>query len=1305
MRHEAGASVRNIEISTGVAMVQSAEVIPINIEDEMRGSYLDYAMSVIIGRAIPDVRDGLKPVHRRILYAMYREGLLSSRRFSKCAGVVGEVLKKYHPHGDMAVYDALVRMAQEWNMRYPLIQGQGNFGCFAGETQVRLADGSTRSFHELVADAAKGITHFTYTVDAQQQMHMAPMCAPRLTKRDTPVVRVTLDNGEQIVCTPDHRFLLRDGSYQEAQTLRPGVSLMPLYSRYYTGSDRDLQGYEEIYNPADDSWVFAHRLADTYNVKAGVYARSAGRVRHHQDFNKLNNDPRNILRMSWAAHRHVHQLQLRVLWQDPQFRQRMRGVLSRLWKNPGFRAKTTVAIGQENRRRWQSAKFRAAQAKAQEKLWADPRFRDRILQKAMEKNILLHGTEAQRAAVTRAQKAWLQHMWQDPQYVAAQRERMRVLSTRLWADAGHRGRMTALARERMRMPQWRAWMSARSRSFWSNEDYRTARSQQSKRQWQDPAYRRVQAAHVSRNGHKTTQSRFLTICQRALALPEGLNAENYDRIRQATGIKGIVRYEQGLSRYYHGDHDALVAASAEHHGRLNHTIIAVEPAGRADVYDLTVDHTHNFALAAGVFVHNSVDGDSAAAYRYTECRLTKLAEELLADIDKETVDFTPNFDAVTEEPTLLPSKVPNLLINGSEGIAVGMAAKIPPHNLTEVVEALLALIKEPTLTVKQLMKYIPGPDFPTGAFIHGRDGIREAYETGRGIIRLRGRALIEPIARGDREQIVVTEIPFQVNKARLIVSIAQLVQNEKLTGIADIRDESDRDGMRIVVELKRGTVAGIVLNQLFKHTALESTFGVIMLSIVNQQPKILSLQAVLQQFIDHRREVVIRRTTFELKEAEHRAHILAGLKIAIENIDEVVALIKKSKSPEMAREGLIKRFDLSEIQAQAILELRLQRLTGLEREKIVAEYAEIMVLIDRLKAILADERLVYELIANELKDLKERFGDARRTQILEMSGEISVEDMIQEEDMAVTVTHRGYIKRNPISIYRAQRRGGQGKIGMSTSDDDFVEQLFVASTHSYLLVFSSSGKLFWLKVHELPQIGRAAKGKAITNLIQMPSDDYLAAILPVREFAEGQFVVMATAQGTIKKTALAQFSRPRTGGIIALGVDAGDRMIAACLTNGHQDILLSTESGQAIRFTESEVREMGRTAHGVRGIRLQPKDRVVSMEVLREKATVLTVTANGYGKRTALEEYRPQGRGGSGLITIKTTDRNGPVVGVIQVSDTDDVMLVSSGGQIIRTKVADISVLGRNTQGVRLFSLGDGERVASVATLAEQEDE
>ena len=744
-------------------------------------------------------------------------------------------------------------------------------------------------------------------------------------------------------------------------------------------------------------------------------------------------------------------------------------------------------------------------------------------------------------------------------------------------------------------------------------------------------------------------------------------------------------------------------------GVVGEVLKKYHPHGDSAVYDSLVRMAQpwnlRYPLIDGQGNFGSIDGDPAAAYRYTEARLMAIAEEMLADIDKETVDFIPNFDNSTEEPTVLPTRIPNLLINGSDGIAVGMATKIPPHNLKEIIAALLALIEDPEVKNEKLYQLVPGPDFPTGAFIYGRDGIKQAYETGRGLLQMRARANSEPIAKGDKEAIVVSELPFQVNKAKLIEQIAQLVRDGKIEGIGDLRDESDREGMRIVIELKRGTLAGVILNQLYKHTPMQSSFGVILLSIVQGQPRVLGLRDMLQLFLDHRKEVVTRRTVFELRKAEERAHILEGLKIAVENIDEVVAIIKKSKTPAEAKDGLMTRFKLSEVQAQAILDLRLQRLTGLERDKIIQEFNEIQDLIKRLKEILASEKLVFKIVADELKEIRDKYGDDRRTEIMATQQEISVEDLIQEEDMVVTVSHNGYIKRNPISLYRAQRRGGRGKTGMTTRDEDFVEDLFVASTHSYVLVFSSKGKVYWLKVHEIPQAGRATKGKAIVNLLNFAQGENLAAILPVREFKEGLSVVMCTRNGTVKKTDLMAFSHPRAGGIIALGIEEGDELIAATLSEGNKDILIGTAEGMTIRFEDQEVREMGRTAYGVRGIKLEDGDFVVGMEVVNDGAAILTVSANGLGKRTPTEEYRVQGRGGVGVITMKVTDKTGKVVAVKQVADTDEIMLITNSGKIIRMPVNSISIIGRNTQGVRLINLEEGEQVSAVAKLAESEED
>jgi DNA gyrase subunit A len=733
------------------------------------------------------------------------------------------------------------------------------------------------------------------------------------------------------------------------------------------------------------------------------------------------------------------------------------------------------------------------------------------------------------------------------------------------------------------------------------------------------------------------------------------------------------------------------------------------PHGDAAIYDAIVRMAQEFSmrypLIDGQGNFGSVDGDPPAAMRYTEVRLDRIAGEMLEDIDKETVEFVPNYDASAVEPVVLPAKIPNLLLNGSSGIAVGMSTNIPPHNLGELVDAIIAQIKKPNISLEELMKHIPGPDFPTGGFICGRGAIKEAYATGRGIIKLRARARIEKQKKGDRESIIITEIPFQVNKAKLIERIAELVKDEKIKSISDIRDESDREGIRVVVEIKRGENAEVTLNQLYKHTPMDTSFGIIMLALVRNQPRVLPLKDLIIQFIEHRKEVVTKRTQYELRKAEERLHILEGLKIALDHLDEVIALIRKSESPQEAKDGLIAKLSLSAIQAQAILDMRLQRLTALERGKILEERDELIKTVARLKEILAKEQLILDIIVGELEDIKKRYDDERRTEIIDDVDDISIEDLIADEDMVVTITHEGYIKNTPLSVYRSQRRGGKGKTGMVTKDTDFIETIFVASTHSYVLFFTNLGRCYWLKVHEIPEAGPTAKGKAIVNLLDLSSKESVAAVLPVREFKEGRFVIMATKNGIVKKTELMAYSNPRAGGIVAVNVRDGDELIGAAITSGNDEILLTTRFGQAIRFNEEDVRDMGRTATGVIGIRLDKDDEVVSLEVIQNKdVQVLTVTEMGYGKRTPVSEYRLTGRGGKGVITIKTTEKNGRVVGAFQVTNDMQVILITTHGKVIRMEASQISVYGRGTQGLRLIDLEPGEKVAAVAKVIEREE-
>jgi len=712
-----------------------------------------------------------------------------------------------------------------------------------------------------------------------------------------------------------------------------------------------------------------------------------------------------------------------------------------------------------------------------------------------------------------------------------------------------------------------------------------------------------------------------------------------------------------------------------------------------------------YPLVDGQGNFGSSDGDNPAAMRYTEIRMTPLAEEMLADIEKETVDFIANYDDSLREPAVLPSRIPNLLINGSAGIAVGMATNIPPHNLSEVIGGLVALIENPDMTIKELMKHIPGPDFPTAGFIHGLEPIVQAYNEGKGIIQMRGKAFTETVKRTGKEQIIISEIPYMVNKKRLIEQIAELVNDKKIDGVGDLRDESDRDGMRIVIELKRDAVAEIVINQLYKHTALQESFGVNMLAIVDGKPRLLNLKEALKAFIDHRKDVVTRRTAYDLRKAEERLHILEGYRIALDNLDAVIGLIRNAADPKVAKDGLMTNFGLSEIQAQAILDLRLQRLTGLERDKIMEEHRETVELIAKLRAILADEREIYKIIVEELKEIKKNYGDERRTKIVDRSEEISIEDLIVDEDMAVTISHEGYIKRNPVTLYRAQRRGGKGKIGTTTREEDFVEYMFIASMHAYILFFTTIGKVYWIKVHELPQASRAARGRPIVNLLNLESGERVSAFLPVREFQQGRYIVFATKNGLIKKTELMAYGHPRPSGIRAIGLEQGDEVIGVRLTDGQQELILSTSDGQSIRFKEEQVRPTGRGTFGVVGMKLDPNDKVVSMEILSLGADILTVAEGGFGKRTEMDEYRLQSRGGKGIITMKTTEKTGRVIGVQLVGADDQLMLITNTGKIIRLRINDIRVIGRNTQGVRLIDLDEGERVVSLARLAEKEEE
>jgi len=971
-------------------------VTGVELEHEMRQAYLDYSMSVIVARALPDVRDGLKPVQRRILYTMLEEGLRNDRPFRKSANVVGVVMAKYHPHGDVPIYDALVRLAQDFAARYPLVQGQGNFGCFTGDTKVELYSGEQKPFTELVEMAHKGLRAEIFTVDPHRNVRIKPLRAPRLVRRNDPVVKVTLETGAEIVCTPDHRFMLRDGTYREAQQLKAKDQLMP-------------------------------------------FARTA--------------------------------------------------------------------------------------------------------------------------------------------------------------------------------------------------------------------------------------------------IPERLHR---------TGAFPIP-------------------------ASLTQKVTTVEPAGRADVYDLTVDLTQNFALAAGVFVHNSIDDDPPAHMRYTEARLAAISTEMLADIDKETVDWMPNYDNRHLQPTVLPARIPNLIVNGSAGIAVGMATNIPPHNLREIVAATKRLIDDPELTTDDLCETVIGPDFPGGGVIYRFDeqrnvetgaaervdAIRRAYAQGRGRIIARAKAHNEQL-RGNRDAIIVTELPYAVNKASLIEKIADLVQNKKLAGISDIRDESDREGMRIVIEIKRDDDATLVLNNLYKHTAMQSAFNFNMLALVDQQPRTLSLKEILQHHVDHRREVIRRRTDHDLRKAKEHAHILEGLKIAHDHIDEIIKLIRAHKGQEVLLVGKLQEgFGLTEVQAKAILEMQLRRLSGLERQKLDDDYRETIKLISELESILASPRRILALIKQDLDEIAAKYGDDRRTEVVDDTPrQLSAEELVADEDVVITVSSRNYVKRMPLSTYRAQHRGGRGVIGMATREEDDVEHLVVARSHDRLYVFTDRGRVFALKVFELPDASRTAKGTPIQNILEaMQAGERLTALVALRDTTSTEHLVMATRKGFIKKTPLSEYANVRRAGLIAIALRKGDELAWVAPCTSHDRILLATRKGKAITFKATDARPMGRQTQGVTGIRLQKGDEVVGMGIARPRTEALSVTENGFGKRTAVAEFPTQGRGGQGVILAALSPKTGNVAAIQMVDEgTQEILLITSNGVVIRTPLEQVRALGRATMGVKVMAVGE-TKIASIATF------
>ena len=1357
----------------------------VNIEDEMRRSYLDYAMSVIIGRALPDVRDGLKPVHRRVLWAMQELGNYHNKPYKKSARVVGDVIGKYHPHGDTAVYDTIVRLAQEFSMRYTLVDGQGNFGCFTGDTKIKLLDGTEKTFSEL-AELPKNEIFYVYSVDKVGKIVVGEGRHSRITKRRATIIEIVLDDGAKIHCTPDHRFLLRSGDYKQAKDLTPKDSLMAGYFQNAPVKE-GLNDYLQVWQPKSESYEFVHCLADEFNKEKGLAKNFNGAfVRHHKNFNRFDNRPTNIERMDFLEHLHLHAEQIGALWKSEEFRQAQReGVKNFYAENPQVLEERKKRFVEQNK----DEKFRLENGKRVSKtlkkryaenpqmaidisermkaLWADEDYRQKMCEAltGIEKREL-SAEEKKRIAKIISEKS--KTMWQNE----AKRAEIVEAISRALASEEVRTKISENSKRLWQTEEYRAkysddHFSNMAKTFWTKPEAKEFHSQKIKNQRKDSNFVAAQIQGVKESNKKRLLENPNMMREMAeLSAASLRNKWKDEDYKNQIMRKRISRYgsiligEFGREKItpelyksqrnanwipkfekvstYFDSFDEFLNVSENY----NHKIAEIRwLEEKADVYDITVDEHHNFLLADGVFVHNSIDGDNAAAMRYTEIRMQKLTSELLADIEKETVDFQPNYDESLSEPKVLPARFPNLLVNGSEGIAVGMATKIPPHNLTEIVTATIELIKNPHITIDQLIAIVPGPDFPTGGFIYGREEIHRAYREGRGILQMRAKAAIDRVGRGntERDAVVVTEIPFQLNKSRLIERIAELVNEKKLDGISEIRDESNREGIRVVIELKRDAVPQIVLNKLYKLTQLQMSFGIISIAIVDGQPQVLNLKQMLEAFVKFRREVVRRRTEFELRKAKARAHILEGLNKAIDALDYIIPLIRSSRSLDEAKAWLTGDFatlhevktwrgapadktlagflkdlekvagglNFSDIQAQAILDLQLRRLSALERQKIIDELETILKFIGELESILANENLLRQVIIDELKEIRRTFGDERKTVIVDAGIELKIEDLIPDEEVAITVTKAGYIKRTPVSAYSTQIRGGKGRFGAKAKNDDFIDHLFTASTHSFLMIFSDDGQVFKIKVHEIPEADTSARGKALVNLISIPSERKLVEVLAVKDFTDDVFVTMVTKKGVVKKTALSLYQNIRANGINAINIDDDDELLSVFETDGTKQIFIASHDGMAIRFDESDARPLGRVARGVRGIKLRKGDYAVSACAVSkdESENMLSVSEQGFGKQTKVGTYRLQSRAGVGVINMKATKKTGKVVAVFPVDPNSEVIIITQQAKLIRLEAGEIRKTGRSAQGVTLIRMNDGDMVTSASLLDVSEEE
>jgi len=1224
------------------------------IEEEMKQNYLGYSMSVIVGRALPDVRDGLKPVHRRILYAMQQMGMFHNKPFKKSARIVGEVLGKFHPHGDTAVYDSLVRMVQPFSLRYPLIRGQGNFGsvdgdraaamryCVAGDTLILTNKGILPIKDISNKEEAKiNMKILSYNGKKNSASKFFDSGRHKTTSLTTNLgYNIKGSYNHPLMCwsfdedTPKIKWkLLEEINKNDILMINRGSQLFSKgnlkLKRYYP---KLRKGSKEVKLPL----VMNEELAFLLGALVAEGSFHQNKIIFNNSDLLYYNKIKNILYDQFQG---VQLYERKIAGNCMEFELYHQKAV-RFLKNIGLREKKShekeipFSI-------LQSSKPTIAEF-LKGLFEGDGSVMSRIDKRHNGKNIQLNYNSKSKILTKQLKLVLLNFgiVSQKP-YVDRRNGCLKLIISGYDSINKFKEEINFFSRKKI--------------TILSNVNHLNP-NRMSKTDF---------IPHLSKYLRKKYDSVFIK--KNNFDRYNNLK-KNYSKLIKLMDINDRRLIDFLIKQNYLFDQVALIKKEKQE-----------------NVYSIRVDSKCHSFIANGFINHN------------TEAKLSKLSEEMLQDIEKKTVKFVPNFDGSLKEPFFLPAKLPNLLINGSSGIAVGMATNIPPHNLNEVADAAIHLIDNDDSSINELMQFVKGPDFPTAGIICGRSGIKNAYTTGKGRVIIKSRTEIEEVK--DRKKIIVSEIPYMVNKSLLIEEIAHLVNDGKVNGISDLRDESDRTGMRIVISLKKDANDQIVLNQLMKHTRLRTTFGVIMLALVKGEPKILNLRELIQNYLDHRKLVVKKRTEFDLNKAEDRDHILEGLLIALKDIDKTIKMIKESKSANEAKQTLISNLEITEKQALAILDMKLQRLTGLEQEKIKQEHVDLLKLIEKLKEILADEKKILQIIKDELEEFKKNYGDERRTKILEEEiEELEAEAYIESKDVVITVTHSGYIKRIPLSTYKTQKRGGKGVIAATTKDEDFVEDLFTANTHSYVLFFTNKGKVKWLKVHELPEAGRTAKGNAIVNLLHLGEGEKVTAYVPVKNFEEG-YLFMATKKGVVKKTPMKEFSRPRRGGIIALSLNDTDELIGVKRTDGNQNLILATDKGMAVRFSEKDVRSMGRSAKGVRGIRLKDDDKVVGMVVAKDEETLFTMTENGYGKRTKIAEYRLIGRGGRGVKNIICSERNGCVVAVKNVIDESDLMLISQKGIGIRVKTKDISVIGRATQGVRIMRLSEKDKVAAVAKI------